>query len=178
MRFIAPYWLAACLLFPLTSHACEHLQAKVERYSQLKRAGGTAKQMNRWQAQRKLYSQRYRDCLRAQPVMQRTTGKGNSKRSKADIQKPRQVKSDDPVIQKLLKTCNFWINTYNSQPSPENKTYRETACRALDEAQHSPPSLSASDRQQRSLKECIKPGNLLDDDVRDCMAGAREPDWQ
>lgn len=178
MRYFALCWLAACLLIPLTSHACEHLQAKVDRYTQLKRAGGNAKQMNRWQAQRKMYSERYRECLREQPVMHRATGTASRKRNKPDIQRLRKTESDHPVVQKLLATCNFWINSYNRQPSPENKTYRDTACRALDDAQRHPPSLADNQQHQRPLKECIKPDNLLDDDVRDCMAGKREPDWQ
>lgn len=178
MRYIAAYCLAICLFIPVTSHACEHLQAKVDRYTQLKRAGGSAKQMNRWQAQRKHYSARYRECLRAQPSMHRATGSKQTKRAKPDTQKLRKVNSDHPVVQKLLTTCNFWIKTYNRNPSPEHKTYRDTACRALDDAQRHPPDLVATQARQRPLNECIKPGNLLDDDVRECMAGTREPDWQ
>jgi hypothetical protein len=30
---------------------------------------------------------------------------------------------------------------------------------------------------RRTMKECIKPGNLIDDDVKECMDGLREKNW-
>lgn len=30
---------------------------------------------------------------------------------------------------------------------------------------------------RRTMKECIKPGNVIDDDVKECMDGVRVRDW-
>ncbi|MCO1736113.1 hypothetical protein FA467_01810 [Pseudomonas aeruginosa] len=30
---------------------------------------------------------------------------------------------------------------------------------------------------RKSMKECIKPGNFIDDDVKECMDGLRERSW-
>lgn len=30
---------------------------------------------------------------------------------------------------------------------------------------------------RRTMKECIKPGNVIDDDVKECMDGLREKNW-
>jgi len=30
---------------------------------------------------------------------------------------------------------------------------------------------------RRTMKECIKPGNVIDDDVRECMEGLRSKEW-
>lgn len=30
---------------------------------------------------------------------------------------------------------------------------------------------------RRSMKECIKPGNVIDDDVKECMTGIRMKEW-
>jgi len=30
---------------------------------------------------------------------------------------------------------------------------------------------------RRSMKECIKPGNVIDDDVRECIEGLRTKEW-
>lgn len=30
---------------------------------------------------------------------------------------------------------------------------------------------------RRTMKECIKPRNVIDDEVKDCIEGLREPSW-
>lgn len=30
---------------------------------------------------------------------------------------------------------------------------------------------------RRTMKECIKPGNVIDDDVKECMEGLRQKEW-
>lgn len=30
---------------------------------------------------------------------------------------------------------------------------------------------------RRTMKECIKPGNVIDDDVKECIDGSREKQW-
>ena len=30
---------------------------------------------------------------------------------------------------------------------------------------------------RRSVKECMKPGNVIDDDVQECVRGYREKTW-
>ena len=30
---------------------------------------------------------------------------------------------------------------------------------------------------RKTMKECIKPGNVIDEDVQECMMGMRERDW-
>jgi hypothetical protein len=30
---------------------------------------------------------------------------------------------------------------------------------------------------RRTMKECIKPGNVIDDDVKECMEGLRAKEW-
>lgn len=46
-------------------------------------------------------------------------------------------------------------------------------------------NLKAQDRREReanrgirrTMKECIKPGNVIDDDVKECMEGIRKKEW-
>jgi hypothetical protein len=161
-------------------HACEQLQAKVERYTTLKRKGGTAIQMNRWSRLKKQASEQYYECWRMQPKIQRTDNRSRKSETIKPKREPRRlVSSDDPVMQQLLNTCNFWIDTYNRQPDNDNKSFRDTACRALDRAEQNPPSAIFNEQaMRRSVNECIKPGNVLDDDVHACMMGMREPEWR
>ncbi|AVK16447.1 hypothetical protein CSB90_1130 [Pseudomonas aeruginosa] len=30
---------------------------------------------------------------------------------------------------------------------------------------------------RRTMKECIKPGNVIDDDVKECIEGIRTKEW-
>lgn len=166
-----------CLANSASVSACEKFQATADRYSELKRQGGSAKQMNRWTTQRKLYNERYRECLKAKPRIQTVARSPKTAKIKPDRQPRRRLESDNPITLKLLATCNFWIDTYNTSPSVDNKSYRDSACRALDEALQEAPTLAAQPPAQRSARDCVKPGNLYDDDVRECMAGERAPDW-
>lgn len=166
-------------LTPIPLDACEGLQAKLAHYTKLKRQGGSAKQMNRWEAQKKDYAARYRQCLRAEPKIQRATGKKKkNKFSKVEHQQLRRLdpETETAITRKLLTTCNFWIDAYNHNPTPDNQSYRNTACRALDDAVREPPGLIVNPSNRRSLEDCIKPDNLIDDEVRECMSGMREPD--
>lgn len=169
--------LISCLASSAPVNACEKFQAKADRYTALKRQGGSAKQMTRWTAQRKLYNERYRECLKATPRIQSVARTPKTTKIKPDRQPRRSLESDNPITLKLLATCNFWIDTYNTTPSPGNKSFRNSACRALDEALHETPSLATQTQTQRSATDCVKPGNLYDDDVRECMLGERTPDW-
>lgn len=175
---LALFGLIACLTFTNAVNACEKFQAKVDRYSQLKRQGGSAKQMSKWSAQRALYADRYRECLNAQPTVHRFSQTKKQRKLKTVKQPLRRAESNDPLVLKLLATCNYWIKTYNQRPTPIHQTYKETACRALDDSQTSSSDLVATPKHQRSLKECIKPDNLMDEEVYQCLTGAREPDWQ
>lgn len=170
--------IGASYLNSLPLFACDHLQAKADRYSQLKRGGGSAKQMNGWETKRKEYADGYRECIRAQPRVHKARGsKSKTPVLKADTQKIRRSDSNDPVTQKLLATCNFWINTYNRSPTPDNQVYRNTSCRALDEAEQKPVAPSSIFPTQRTLKECIKPDNAVDDEVHLCMLGQGDAHW-
>lgn len=169
------------LLFitPAPLWACEQFQTKVQQYTTLKRKGGSARQMNRWQAQKRHYAKLYAECLRNQPRIHSTSvAPRNSHHQPTQHIPRRRTTSDNPITQKLLATCNFWVDSYNRHPNADNKTYRDTACRALDQAEQNPPNGVNNDLPLRPLKECIKPNNLLDDEVHACMHGELKPSWR
>lgn len=68
------FCLAVSLLLPAnlavaqsaTLEQCQHWQAEIEYYTQLRRAGGSAAQMERWKQQRAEYEEQFREnrCLR------------------------------------------------------------------------------------------------------------------
>jgi hypothetical protein len=70
-----------------------------------------------------------------------------------------------PLAVQMQRAANLSIcETYKGDKSPfgqaMNRRCREQATAEFNDMQ-----------DQRSLKECIKPGNVIDDDVRKCMKG-------
>jgi hypothetical protein len=101
--------------------------------------------------------------------------------NKDQAQNKNIVSSDinDPALQQLIKTCNYWINEYNRNSSPENLAFRDNSCRdvklATDRITNPPKNFVMI--HKRSAKECIKPNNVIDKEVCECMEGIREPTW-
>lgn len=183
------FWLclAIILMNPPALQACEALERKVERYTQLRRNGGSAKQMTRWQKARHKYKEQYHECRRQRSQMQ--SYRPGAPRHKPSYRKPNKITGTDPRTRKMEQTCNFWIREYNRAPSAEFRQLRETACRAAAKAKDetraaklpgAPASLNPAPppaSQLRSLEECIKPNQLIDNQVLACREGRLEPDW-
>jgi hypothetical protein len=85
----------------------------------------------------------------------------------------------DPELQQLIDTCNRWVRVYNNSPSADNLSIKDTACRAATnkEIQLKSPSQAPALKIKRSAKDCMKPNNVIDDDVKACMQGVKEPTW-
>ena len=86
---------------------------------------------------------------------------------------------DNLQLQSLIKTCNYWIDQVNRNSSPENRSFRDNACsdaKAAEQRIINPPETFVM-IHKRSAKECVKPNNVIDREVRECMEGKREPTW-
>lgn len=166
-------------IFHTPVQACEQWQEKIDRVNAYKRKGGNAKQVNRWNKERKFYAQQYYECQREKPRIH-TASKRSTRNQSAPIavQQLRTSQSTNPVIQQLLATCNFWIATTNHHPTQDNRNFRDSACSTFEQAEQNPPAISAAPELQRKVSACIKPGNLIDEDVHACMKGALDPYWR
>jgi hypothetical protein len=160
-------------------HACEQWQAKIDRVNAHKRKGGNAKQVNRWNKERKYYAEQYYECQREKPRIHTASKRTSSNRKVTVSAQPVRVsQSNNPATQQLLATCNFWITTTNRQPTNDNENFRNTACAAFEQSERNPPPISATPNLQRNVSTCIKAGNLLDDEVHACMKGELDPYWR
>lgn len=58
---------------------------------------------------------------------------------------------------------------------------RNTACENVNRMRRELQSNQGKPQQEfratRSLKECVKPNNKIDEDVKLCMQGLKEPEW-
>lgn len=178
-------WICCSIVFAyaIQTHAidCKNFGERIHKLEDLRRHGGSLKQMERWRVQSDELSAKLSQCNREESI-QVVSGAAQTK----NIGKPRganlrfrKANSSDPQTQQLLATCNYWISEYNNHSSATNGSFKDTACRALDDKlasrEFSPPAESTA---IRSLSECIKPNNLIDKDVEECRQGRRDPLWK
>lgn len=179
--------LIASILFIATINSsaaapdnCESYPDKIHQLQTLNAKGGTAKQ----QAQRRKkigdYEMAFYKCRnikRIEVVSGETKNRPSQRRKLRVSNNPNSRQS--PQLQQLIKTCNYWVEQTNNNPSWHNSNFRDTACRAADESQkamHNPSPKTAP--AVRKLSDCIKPNNVIDDDVNQCIKGDRAASWK
>jgi hypothetical protein len=171
----------------LAAKSCDHYKDKIEHYENLRRAGGSMTKMNRWTTRGHELEDALRKCTQANggSVIQIASGSQtkttkNSVRKKTEHLALRKSNSDDEQLQQLIQTCNYWIAQSNANSSQDNINFRETACNAVDNYQPESdnPASTSNTIPVRKLKDCIKPNNLIDADVNECIKGDIEPTWK
>lgn len=157
---------------------CERLEQQAKQLAQKRRSGGTAKQMANWKAQQTRVNEARRRCQQNTNAIQVARNTSKTTSSRAAREKPLTSQSTNPQVQQLFITCNQWITRHNQQPTPENHAFKESACRHARQAEQAPTQVAHNERAQRSLAQCIKPGNVIDKDVTACMKGEINADWR
>jgi|GEM_PF-860765 len=122
---------------------CNTYQDKIRKLEDLRRHGGSLKQMERWRMK---------------------TDELSSKRSLCTNQNPIQIATGN-----VLKPSS-------TSKTTGSKNVRHIHTPTLTSAVNQSPSPAVLPTM-RSLKECIKPNNLIDGDVQECRQGLREPSW-
>ncbi len=156
---------------------CGDYQNRINRLQNLNARGGKARQIESRRQQINQYEAQLYKCSNIQKIQ--IVSNRQKQRTKTVRQKLRSSKIQNTQLQQLIKTCNFWIDQNNQNPSWDNTNFRDTACRAVDEnefAIDSPHPQIA--HNVRKLKDCIKPNNVVDNDVNECMQGLKEADWK
>lgn len=159
---------------------CRGYEEKIQYYTDLKRDGGTIRQTNRWHNERNRYKKLYQDCKRSGgntgtiDKVRRSPAKNNYANYRDHV----HSNTNDSTLKKLIKTCNYWISTHNNNPSFDNRNYRDIACKAVSARERDLRNPAPAETPiVRSVKECMKPNNLIDEEVKDCAQGKIEPYW-
>jgi hypothetical protein len=144
------------------------------------RSGGNSAQQQYWQRQRSYLQGQLAKCQGTTPGPI-SVARGQPSNS-TNYTPMNYLKSDiqDAELQQLIATCNRWIGINSSSPTFENQSTRDTACRTATnkEALLKNPKAISEIKIKRSIKDCIKPNNIIDRDVKECMQGLKEPTWQ
>ena len=183
MKMIAIIILTA-VTFTATAHSsmaatqnCEFYKNRINRLQSLNARGGKAKQLDSRRKQINHYENELYKCSNIQKIFIVTNNQQHNPKPRR--QKLRSIKIQNPQLQQLIKTCNYWIQQNNKHSSWDNTNFRDTACRAADESEDAIDSPTPRIvPNARKLKDCIKPNKLIDNDVNECMKGNKEPNWK
>ena len=175
---------------PTTSFAsdCAKWQSKLKSTQRNIDNGGNQSQVRQWVKERDYYARTLERCHKKAGTHRWVEATGNSTRplpsnkpARGKREKPRAMNTENPQLQQIIATCNYWIDQHNANASDTNHTYQTTACRHADQMMaeaDSPPTKHNTFAPTRSLKECVKPDNRIDEDVKRCMQGQMEPQWR
>lgn len=173
--------LAANLLLPPSALAynCAYHESEIQRYTDLRRGGGPSRQMDQWHRQRNYHKRQLSKCTQAprQNPIETATGR-NGNRSYTDRRPERNITTSNPALRKLQETCNFWIREHNRNPTRDTLSQRNAACKAADQGYRDITTANPQYVEHvRTLAECVKPGNVVDNEVSDCMQGKIKRYW-
>lgn len=78
----------------------------------------------------------------------------------------------EPAAEAYGRAVNQVVNEFLAgTKGPLSKAARANLKRDADQEQQ------ANRGVRRTMKECIKPGNVIDDDVKECIEGLRTKEW-
>lgn len=160
-----------------SAHAenCNKYREDYSHLENLRLTGGSSKKMARWQRQMQELESKLLLCQRAMGIQ---IASGESVAAVSRPEKLRTSSNRHPQLQQLISTCNYWITEHNHHPTEDNRNLKNAACKAVDDWERVRPTTTTAKRQsQRTLQDCIKPDNLIDEDVAQCIQGSRTPSW-
>lgn len=162
-----------------TANDCTYWRQQINKVSRWSNNGGNAAQQQRWQKQQSYLQSQLAKCQGTTPgPISVARGQQDNNTNYTPLN---YLKSDssDTELQQLIATCNRWIDISNNSPTFENQSTRDTACRTATnkEALLKNPKQTSEIKIKRGIKECIKPNNVIDKDVKECMQGLKDPTW-
>lgn len=168
----------------VNANECWRIERQLKQAEYKLRQGGNQSYMKMWQKSRDHNAKELPKCRKrfgvGDPSISVANGSGSNSYGHGNEQ-PLQTKTDNPQLQQVIKTCNYWIQQHNEYGSENTRVMRNTACghynRTLREIEKSKNNPTQEFIAKRSLKECVKPNNKIDDDVKLCMQGLKEPEW-
>lgn len=181
LKAILTAFALSIIVIPQTTLAndCAYWQKQINKVNHWSRNGGNANQQKNWQRQQQYLQNQLAKCngTTSGPISVTKGQASNSNNYAYSVHITSNI--NDSELQQLITSCNRWIDIYNSNPNFENQSTKDTACRTATnkELQLKNPKKTSEINIKRNIKECIKPNNVVDTDVKECMQGLKEPTW-
>lgn len=166
-----------CLTF---ADNCNWWQSKLSRTERNIHGGGNQSQVKQWNKERNYYAKELEKCNKSNGTHRWIETTGARAQDTSHKREPlRTTTTNNPQLQQVINACNFWIQQYNQAPDENNRAMKNTACSSIDRMANTTDTAPPKDefKVKRSLKDCVKPNNKIDSDVKQCMQGLKEPHW-
>lgn len=167
------------------ANECWRIERQLRQAEYKLQQGGNQSYMKMWQQSRDHNAEELPKCRKrfgvGDPSISVANGSGATSNQYYANEALVPINTDNPQLQQVIKTCNYWIQQHNQNASENNRVMRNTACenynrtiRDLEKNKNNPEQEFIA---KRSLKECVKSGNVIDKEVKECMEGLRSPTW-
>ncbi|WP_141229389.1 hypothetical protein [Cellvibrio mixtus] len=165
------------------ANECWRIERQLRQAEYKLQQGGNQSYMKMWQQSRDHNAKELPKCLKrfgiSDPSISVANGSGATNNQYYANEALVPINTNNPQLQQVIKTCNYWIQQHNQNASENNRVMRNTACENVNRMRR---ELSNNKPQEqftpaRTLKECAKPNNVFDNEVKECMQGLREPEW-
>jgi hypothetical protein len=181
---IAMIFLTSLTIESASANECWRIERQLNEANRMLNRGGNQSYMKMWQQARDHNAEELPKCRKrfgvGDPSISVANGSGSNNYGYGN-EPPVQIKTDNPQLQQTIKTCNYWIQQHNEYASDNNRVMRNTACENVNRMRREINSNGGVQQEEfratRSLKECVKPNNKIDGDVKLCMQGLKEPEW-
>ncbi len=170
--------IAITLSDAVLADKCNYWQNELTDIEDAKRQGGSSNRMNYLQKRLDYLEEKLKTCKKEESNSEKISVYSGSNKNQ-NYEEFIYSNIDNSQLQQMIKTCNYWIEQHNQNPSFENRSHKENSCRDAKnmEIEIISPKERPTFIQTRSIKECIKPNSVIDQDVKLCMQGLKEPNW-
>lgn len=171
------------LIEKANANECWRIERQLNEANYKLRQGGDASYMKLWKKSRDHNARELPKCMKrfGDGAPQITVVKGSGSRGNNGYinEELRPINTNNTNLRRAIETCNFWINQHNQNGTEHDRLMRNNACKNAEDMErdltsNNPPKEFTP---VRTLKECRKPNNVMDNDVKLCMEGTIEPNW-
>lgn len=166
------------------ANECWRIERQLNEAEYKLRQGGNASYMKMWRQSRDHNAKELPKCLKrfgaGEPSLTVTNGQNQQGYGYGNEQ-PINYQTNNLQLQKVISTCNYWIQQNNQHGTENTRVMRNMACehynKTIREIENNKNKPTEEFIATRSLKECVKPDNKIDNDVKLCMQGLKDPEW-
>jgi hypothetical protein len=185
-------FLALSLPYIALANTCGEWQSKLKSTQRKLDNSRNQSQIRQWKKESNYFKNELDKCNKKNGThrwIAISDGKSQQPPQRRAREKLRPINTDNAQLRQIIATCNYWIDQYNQNATDNNRAFKNSACINADKATQevgalkekapeldlaaSPLELSVS---KRTLKECMKPNNRIDEDVKRCMQGEMTPE--